>query len=73
MRLGSWARWCPDLVCDFGAGRAELAAPGRAHDAARLRQSLGSNGSVVWLAQMVAAMPSIERDQSRIRTGRMWP
>jgi len=28
---------------------------------------------VVWLAQMVAAMPSIERDQSRIRTGRMWP
>ena len=27
---------------------------------------------MVWLAQMVAAMPSIFGDQSRIRTGRMW-
>src|SRR5260370_18309243 len=27
---------------------------------------------VVWLAQMVAAMPSILGDQSRIRIGRMW-
>src|SRR6185312_7622150 len=27
---------------------------------------------VVWLAQMVAVMPSIVGDQSRIRTGRMW-
>jgi len=30
-------------------------------------------GSVVWLAQMVAVMPSIAGDQARIRTGRMWP
>jgi len=28
---------------------------------------------VVWLAQMVAAMPSIFGDQSRMTTGRMWP
>ena len=27
---------------------------------------------VVWLAQMVAVMPSIFGDQTRIRTGRMW-
>jgi hypothetical protein len=27
---------------------------------------------VVWLAQMVRAMPSILGDHSRIRTGRMW-
>ena len=30
-------------------------------------------GSVVWLAQMVAVMPSIAGDQARIRTGWMWP
>jgi hypothetical protein len=53
-------------------GRAELAEPVRAHDAASLRRSSGPRGSVVRLAQMVAAMPSISGDHSRIRTGRMW-
>ena len=60
------------LGCDFGGWPCQVHAPVRAHDAARLRRSSGSRGSVVWLAQMVAVMPSIERDQSRIKTGRMW-
>jgi hypothetical protein len=38
---------------------AALAEPVSAHDVAELRRSPGPGGSVVWLAQMVAAMPSI--------------
>jgi hypothetical protein len=38
---------------------AGLAEPVGAHDAARLRRLQGPGDNVVWLAQMVAAMPSI--------------
>ena len=44
----------------------------RAHGSAMLRWSSRPRGSVVWLAQMVALMPSIFGDHSRTRTGWMW-
>ena len=47
---------CPDLGCDFGGRPAEFPEPVHAYDVARLRRS---GGSTVWLAQIVAAMPSI--------------